>query len=169
MLSAAHLSATCNATAAALALSLSSCSVGPCLTLSLSLTDCWPTSSCASTLPLPPAPVLLRKLRQDELTKLFQRVDPQQEGAVKFDKFCDCMMQPMKNPETENEILEAFRAFDYQGGGTIAAAEFQTVMRNYGEALSDDEVDEILKVAQQQCEVQPGIIDYRRLTKMMCQ
>lgn len=168
MLSAAHLSATCNATAAALALSLSSCSVGPCLTLSLSLTDCWPTSSCASTLPLPPAPVLLRKLRQDELTKLFQRVDPQQEGAVKFDKFCDCMMQPMKNPETENEILEAFRAFDYQGGGTIAAAEFQTVMRNYGEALSDDEVDEILKVAQQ-CEVQPGIIDYRRLTKMMCQ
>jgi calmodulin len=108
-------------------------------------------------------------LRQDELTKLFQRVDPQQEGAVKFDKFCDCMMQPMKNPETENEILEAFRAFDYQGGGTIAAAEFQTVMRNYGEALSDDEVDEILKVAQQQCEVQPGIIDYRRLTKMMCQ
>lgn len=105
---------------------------------------------------------------QDELTKLFQRVDPQQEGAVKFDKFCECMMQPMKNPETENEILEAFRAFDYQGGGTIAAAEFQTVMRNYGEALSDDEVDEILKVAQQ-CEVQPGIIDYRRLTKMMCQ
>ena len=64
--------------------------------------------------------------------------------------------------------MEAFRAFDYQGGGTIAAAEFQTVMRNYGEALSDDEVDEILKVAQQ-CEVQPGIIDYRRLTKIMCQ
>lgn len=169
MLSAAHLSATCNATAVALALSLSSCSVGPCLTLSLSLTDCWPTSSCASALPLPRAPVLLRKLRQDELAKLFQRVDPQQEGAVKFDKFCECMMQPMKNPETENEILEAFRAFDYQGGGTIAVAEFQTVMRNYGEALSDDEVDEILKVAQQQCEVQPGIIDYRRLTKIMCQ
>jgi hypothetical protein len=39
-------------------------------------------------------------------------------------------------PESENEILESFRAFDYQGSGTISISEFQTVMRNYGEALS---------------------------------
>jgi len=32
--------------------------------------------------------------------------------------------------------LESFRAFDYQGSGTISASEFQTVMRNYGEALT---------------------------------
>ena len=132
-------------------------------------------------------------------------------------------------PESENEILESFRAFDYQGSGTISISEFQTVMRNYGEALSvrfrsllvvppptfscllvpsacascpvlsrpyvseaqvphysvklkyhirclllrsifqrqDEEVDEILKVAAS-CEVQQGVIDYRRLTKMMC-
>ena len=38
--------------------------------------------------------------------------------------------------EPENEILESFRAFDYQGSGTISASEFQTVMRNYGEALT---------------------------------
>ena len=31
----------------------------------------------------------------------------------------------------------------------------------------DEEVDEILKVAAS-CEVQQGVIDYRRLTKMMC-
>eukprot|EP00802_Teleaulax_amphioxeia_P027832 Tamp_29299.p1 GENE.Tamp_29299~~Tamp_29299.p1 ORF type:complete len:155 (-),score=34.14 Tamp_29299:272-736(-) len=104
---------------------------------------------------------------QDELSKLFQKVDPQQEGAVKFDTFVNCMLEPMKQPESENDILESFRAFDYQGAGTITVSEFQTVMRNYGEALSDDEVDEILKVAAS-CEVQQGVIDYRRLTKLMC-
>jgi calmodulin len=105
---------------------------------------------------------------EDELSKLFKRVDPQQEGAIKFDTFCQCMMEPTKNPESENEILEAFRAFDYQNSGTIQSSEFQTVMRNYGEALSDEEVDDILKVAAS-CEVGPGVIDYRRLTKLMCQ
>ena len=122
---------------------------------------------------------------QDELSKLFQKVDPQQEGAVKFDTFVNCMLEPMKQPgapvrraacalhparaaavtalfrllhakparsrspcpcpraadaplsaESENDILESFRAFDYQGAGTITVSEFQTVMRNYGEALS---------------------------------
>ena len=38
--------------------------------------------------------------------------------------------------EPENDILESFRAFDYQGTGTIQVTEFQTVMRNYGEALT---------------------------------
>jgi calmodulin len=35
---------------------------------------------------------------QEELTKLFQKVDPKEEGAVKFDTFCNCMMEPMKQP-----------------------------------------------------------------------
>lgn len=35
---------------------------------------------------------------QDELTKLFQKVDPQQEGAVKFETFVNCMLEPMKQP-----------------------------------------------------------------------
>jgi Ca2+-binding EF-hand superfamily protein len=35
---------------------------------------------------------------QDELVKLFQKVDPQQEGSVKFETFCTCMMEPMKQP-----------------------------------------------------------------------
>ena len=38
--------------------------------------------------------------------------------------------------ESEDVILESFRALDHQERGTISANVLQVVMRNYGEALS---------------------------------
>jgi hypothetical protein len=51
---------------------------------------------------------------QDELTKLFQKVDPQQEGAVKFETFVNCMLEPMKQPGALVRLASVHRALPVQ-------------------------------------------------------
>eukprot|EP00293_Proteomonas_sulcata_P018982 CAMPEP_0184311468 /NCGR_PEP_ID=MMETSP1049-20130417/41926_1 /TAXON_ID=77928 /ORGANISM="Proteomonas sulcata, Strain CCMP704" /LENGTH=152 /DNA_ID=CAMNT_0026626865 /DNA_START=83 /DNA_END=541 /DNA_ORIENTATION=+ len=102
---------------------------------------------------------------QEDLQKLYAEVDPKGDG-VDFNGFCACMARNLKAPETEAEVLEAFKAFDKDHSGTIASNEFQTVMRNFGEALNDDEVDKLIDAASS-CEVQKGVIDYRRFCKIL--
>ena len=48
----------------------------------------------------------------------------------------------MKDTDSEEEILEAFKVFDKDGNGFISAAELCHIMMNLGEKLMDEEVDE---------------------------
>jgi len=103
---------------------------------------------------------------QEDLQNLFKKVDAKGTGDIDFNGFCACMGEQMRPAETEKEVLEAFRAFDKDHSGKMSVVEFQTVMRNFGEVLNDDEVDQLLTAAQD-CEDSPGIIDYRKLTRAL--
>ena len=46
----------------------------------------------------------------------------------------------MKDTDTEEELIEAFKVFDRDGNGFISAAELRHVMTNLGEKLTDEEV-----------------------------
>ena len=48
----------------------------------------------------------------------------------------------MKETNSEEEILEAFKVFDKDGNGFISAAELGHIMPNLEEKLMDEEVDE---------------------------
>jgi Ca2+-binding EF-hand superfamily protein len=51
------------------------------------------------------------------------------------------MARKMKDTDSEEEILEAFKVFDKDGNGFISAAELRHIMTNLGEKLTDEEVD----------------------------
>ena len=51
------------------------------------------------------------------------------------------MARKMKDTDTEEELIEAFKVFDRDGNGFISAAELRHVMTNLGEKLTDEEVD----------------------------
>jgi calmodulin len=70
----------------------------------------------------------------------------------------------MKDQDTEDDIIEAFRVFDKDGNGTISAAELRHVMTNLGEKLTDEEVDEMIREADVNGD---GIIDYKEFTKII--
>jgi len=53
----------------------------------------------------------------------------------------------MKDTDTEEELIEAFKVFDRDGNGFISAAELRHVMTNLGEKLTDEEVDEMIREA----------------------
>lgn len=46
----------------------------------------------------------------------------------------------MKDTDTEEEMVEAFRVFDKDGNGVITAEELKMVMANLGENLTGEEL-----------------------------
>lgn len=64
-----------------------------------------------------------------------------------FTNFLVLVSKFERNGDTEEEILEAFRVFDPQFTGVISVTELRQVMRNYGERLSDKEVDSLISLA----------------------
>ena len=64
----------------------------------------------------------------------------QQQGTIDFPEFLSLMARKMKDTDTEEELIEAFKVFDRDGNGFISAAELRHVMTNLGEKLTDEEV-----------------------------
>lgn len=68
-------------------------------------------------------------------------------GMIDFPEFLTLMARKLKDTDSEEEILEAFRVFDRDGNGFISTAELRHVMTSIGEKLSEDEVNEMIKEA----------------------
>merc|ERR1711959_613848 len=90
--------------------------------------------------------------------------NPTGDGTVDFPAFLTIMARKMKDTDTEEDIIEAFRVFDKDGAGVISAAELRHVMTNLGEKLTDEEVDEMIREADVHGD---GVIDYREFTKII--
>lgn len=75
------------------------------------------------------------------------------------------MARKMKDTDSEEEIREAFKVFDRDNNGFISAAELRHVMTSIGEKLTDDEVDEMIREADQDGD---GRIDCKPLYKLLC-
>ncbi len=70
----------------------------------------------------------------------------------------------MKDVDSEEEIIEAFKVFDKEGNGFISAAELRHIMTNLGEKLTDEEADEMIREADVDGD---GMINYVDFVKMM--
>ena len=68
-------------------------------------------------------------------------------GTIDFAEFVTLQREKMKDTDSEEEIVEAFRVFDKDGKGFISTAELRHVMTNLGETLIDEEIDEMLREA----------------------
>lgn len=83
---------------------------------------------------------------------MINEVDADGSGTIDFPEFLSLMaryfqtkFRKMKDTDTEEELVEAFKVFDRDGNGLISAAELRHVMTNLGEKLTDDEVDEMIR------------------------
>ena len=79
----------------------------------------------------------------------------------RFLEFLTMMARKMKDTDSEEEIREAFKVFDRDNNGFISAAELRHVMTSIGEKLTDDEVDEMIREADQDGD---GRIDCKDMT-----
>merc|ERR1711948_74961 len=91
-------------------------------------------------------------------------VDADGNGTIDFPEFLSLMARKMKDTDTVEEIIEAFKVFDRDGNGFIRAAELRHVMTNLGEKLTDEEVDEMIREADVDGD---GQINYEEFVKMM--
>ena len=96
---------------------------------------------------------VMRSLGQNpteaELQDMINEVDADGNGTIDFKEFLGLMVRKMKDTDTEEELLEAFKVFDRDGNGLISSIELRHVMTQLGEKLTDDEVEEMIKEAEQ--------------------
>eukprot|EP01017_Pseudomicrothorax_dubius_P027918 TRINITY_DN3273_c0_g1_i2.p1 TRINITY_DN3273_c0_g1~~TRINITY_DN3273_c0_g1_i2.p1 ORF type:complete len:132 (-),score=35.28 TRINITY_DN3273_c0_g1_i2:20-415(-) len=55
------------------------------------------------------------------------------------------MVVKMKEPDSAEEMIEAFKVFDRDGTGFVFHAEFRHVINNLGDKLTDEEMDETIR------------------------
>jgi calmodulin len=108
-----------------------------------------------------PPPVLMLPTLSSPVS--FQ-IDSDGNGTIDFPEFLTMMARKMKDTDSEEEILEAFKVFDKDGNGFISAAELRHIMTNLGEKLTDEEVDEMIREADIDGD---GQINYEEFVKMM--
>ena len=76
---------------------------------------------------------------------MINEVDADGNGTIDFPEFLSLMARKMKDTDTEEELIEAFKVFDRDGNSFISAVELRHVMTNLGEKLTDEEVDEMIR------------------------
>ncbi|EGX51863.1 hypothetical protein AOL_s00043g597 [Orbilia oligospora ATCC 24927] len=103
---------------------------------------------------------------ESELQDMINEVDADNNGTIDFPEFLTMMARKMKDTDSEEEIREAFKVFDRDNNGYISAAELRHVMTSIGEKLTDAEVDEMIREADQDGD---GRIDYNEFVQLMMQ
>ena len=99
-----------------------------------------------------------------ELIEMISDVDENEDDKISFEEFLILMHSRLKKADIENELNEAFNAYDKNGKGIISVKEFKRIINTLGDKICDEEVDEIIQ------KVDPrnkGYIDYKELTKMI--
>ena len=70
----------------------------------------------------------------------------------------------MADSYSEHELEEAFEILDKEKRGYISTNELKKLLLNLEEELSDQEINEILREADHNCD---GKVDYRQFIRMM--
>ena len=95
---------------------------------------------------------------------MINEVDADGNGTVDFPEFLTLMSRKMKDTDSEEDIVEAFRVFDRDGKGVISPADLKHVMSNLGEKLTDEEVAEMIREADVSGD---GNINYKEFVSLM--
>eukprot|EP00298_Acanthocystis_sp_HF-20_P016902 c21621_g3_i2.p1 GENE.c21621_g3_i2~~c21621_g3_i2.p1 ORF type:complete len:167 (-),score=68.94 c21621_g3_i2:20-469(-) len=99
-----------------------------------------------------------------EVQEMIKKVDTDGSGKVEFTDFLGLMAQKLKEKDSEEDVVNAFRVFDKEGNGLVSAAELRHVLTNLGEKLTEEEVDTMLKEADIDAD---GNINYEQFTKVL--
>ncbi|KAF9169257.1 hypothetical protein BGX20_010547 [Mortierella sp. AD010] len=88
-----------------------------------------------------------QNLTEVELQEMINQIDVDGNGIIDFSEFLTMMSQKMGSTDTEEEIWEAFKSFDKDGNGYISPDELRQVMTSLGEQLTDTEIEEMIREA----------------------
>ncbi|CAJ0948527.1 unnamed protein product, partial [Mesorhabditis belari] len=99
-----------------------------------------------------------------ELNAMIYDGDSDGNRSIDFEEFLGMMAEKMKNPIMDSDVRAAFQVFDKDGNGFISAKELRHVMTSLGEALTEEEVDEMIDEADVNGD---GQVNYEEFVAMM--
>ena len=99
-----------------------------------------------------------------ELQKMINEVDQNGSGKIEFKEFLELIAKKMKDIDTEEDLIEAFKVFDKDGNGVISESELKHILTTLGERLTEEEAYEMIKEADMD---KDGFINYHEFVKIM--
>merc|ERR1719487_1559583 len=88
-----------------------------------------------------------RNATREELKAMIAEVDDDGSGKIEFPEFLKLMSARINDGDTVEEMREAFLVFDRDRSGSVTAAELKHVMNNFGETVTDEEVEAMIQQA----------------------
>ena len=76
---------------------------------------------------------LSQKPSEAKIQDIINEVDADGNGNIDFPEFLSLMARKMKDTDTEEELVEAYKVFDRNGNGLIYVTELLNVMNNLGQ------------------------------------
>ena len=99
-----------------------------------------------------------------ELAEMIAETDNDRSGSIEFGEFLQLMRRRMRDTDTEEELVEAFKVFDRDSNGLISVAELKTVMKQIGENLNERECTEIIASGDRDSD---GCLNFDEFIRMM--
>jgi len=101
-----------------------------------------------------------------DIEDMIQKIDKNGTGQIEWEEFVDFMhnLKRSTNQERMEDMLRAFKLFDYNNDDHIDAAELRRVVTSMGDKLTPEEADQMIKVADVD---QDGKINYKEFAKFM--
>lgn len=88
-----------------------------------------------------------QKPTRAQLDSMVSEIDADGDGAIDFPEFLTMMLRKMNEGDPEKELRDVFMVFDKDQSGTISADELRNVMKVIGEKLTDQEIEDAIKLA----------------------
>ena len=101
---------------------------------------------------------------QAELEIMKNEADLDGTGRVDYPEFLSVFAKYQKEPVSEQEILNSFEELDEFKKGTLSMKKLEHLMRTCGEVLTEEEIQKMIKYANQDHD---GNIKYRDFVKLM--
>ncbi|XP_065164547.1 calmodulin-like protein 4 [Atheta coriaria] len=89
----------------------------------------------------------------------------QKGGKMIFSDFVEVMLIHSRAEDLPREVVNAFKAADPHGRGTVPAKQLRNMLQNWGECLSSKEVDRIFREANVQ---NNSMVKYEEFVKIAC-
>lgn len=85
-------------------------------------------------------------------------------NVLSLSQFVTIMNTWRKERDVSEDYMEAFRVFDYTGGGKIEASLLEKILIDYGEGVTPDEIKYMLNDADVDGD---GMIDYKNFVRLL--
>lgn len=82
----------------------------------------------------------------EELMKIWKEIDFDNNGTIDIEEFLEIFAKKMKDPEIEDNLLDAFKNFDLFNTGYIQIDYLKKMMTSYGTQMTNSEFDNFIQV-----------------------
>mmetsp|Transcript_50684 Transcript_50684/g.58112 ORF Transcript_50684/g.58112 Transcript_50684/m.58112 type:complete len:175 (-) Transcript_50684:272-796(-) len=104
---------------------------------------------------------------KEEIKRLIEEVDEDGSGTIDFPEFLTMMTNKMQERDPREEILKAFRLYDDDDTGKITFKNLQRVARELGESLSNDDLHNMISIADKDGTNEVNEEEFIRIMKKM--